>query len=62
MIDAFTAHKYMTSQRESDLNEIAYILKTGQTNNLVAACNMVGINASKLTQHEIEIIKELVNK
>ena len=62
MIDAFTAHKYMTSQRESDLNEVAYILRTGQTNSLVAACNMVGLNASKLTQHEIEIIKELVNK
>lgn len=62
MIDAFTAHKYMTSQRESDLNEIAYILKTGQTNSLVAACNMVGLDARKLTQHEIEVIKELVNK
>lgn len=62
MIDAFTAHKYMTSQRESDLNEIAYILKTGQTNSLVVACNMIGLDANKLTQHEINIIKELVNK
>ena len=62
MIDAFTAHKYMTSQRESDLNEIAYILKTGQTNSLVAACDIVGLDASSLTKHEIEIIKELVNK
>lgn len=62
MIDAFTAHKYMTSQRESDLKKVAYILRAGQTNSLVAACNMVGVNASKLTQHEIEIIKELVNK
>ena len=62
MIDAFTAHKYMTSQRESDLNEIAYILKTGQTNSLVAACDMIGLDTSSLTKHEIEIIKELINK
>ena len=62
MIDAFTAHKYMTSQRESDLNKIAYILRTGQTNSLIAACDMVGLDASELTQHEIDIIKKLVNK
>lgn len=62
MIDAFTAHKYMTSQRESDLNEIAYILRAGQTNSLVAACDMVGFDASELTQHEIDIIKKLVNR
>ena len=62
MIDAFTAHKYMTSQRESDLREVAYIIKTGQSNSLVAACDMVGLDASELTQHEIDIIKKLVNK
>lgn len=52
----------MTSQRESDLSEVAHILRTGQTNSLVAACDMVGLDASKLTQHEIDIIKKLVNK
>ena len=62
MIDAFTAHKYMTSQRESDLSEVAHILRTGQTNSLVAACDMVGLDASELTQYEIDFIKKLVNK
>lgn len=62
MIDAFTAHKYMTSQRESDLSEVAHILRTGQTNSLVVACDMVGLNANELTQHEIDIIKKLINK
>lgn len=62
MIDAFTAHKYMTSQRESDLRKVAHILRTGQTNSLVAACDMVGLDASELTKNEIDIIKKLVNK
>lgn len=62
MIDAFTAHKYMTSQRESDLREVAHIIKTGQTDSLVAACDMVGLDASELTKNEIDIIKKLVNK
>lgn len=62
MIDAFTAHKYMTSQRESDLREVAHIIKTGQMNSLVAACDMVGLDASELTKNEIDIIKKLVNK
>lgn len=62
MIDAFTAHKYTTSQRESDLREVAHIIKTGQTDSLVAACDMVGLDASELTQHEIDIIKKLINK
>lgn len=62
MIDAFTAHKYMTSQRESDLREVAHIIKTGQTDSLVAACDIVGLDASELTKNEIDIIKKLVNK
>lgn len=62
MIDAFTAHKYMTSQRESDLREVAHIIKTGQTDSLVEACDMVGLDASELTKNEIDIIKKLVNK
>lgn len=62
MIDAFTVHKYMTSQRESDLREVAHIIKTGQTDSLVAACDMVGLDASELTKNEIDIIKKLINK
>lgn len=62
MIDAFTAHKYMTSQREADLCEVAHIIRTGQTDSLVAACDMVGLDASELTKNEIDFIKKLVNK
>ncbi len=59
-MDAFTAHKYATSYRESQLRKVAQVIRLGQTNSLVEACYIVGIEPTELTKKEINFIKRLV--
>lgn len=61
-MDAFTAHKYATSWRESLLREIAHILADDNNGiySLVEACQEVGLNPQSLSQSEIEFVKKLV--
>ena len=61
-MDAFTAHKYATSLRESLLRKIAYILADDNNDiySLVEACQEVGLNPQSLSQSEIEFVKRLV--
>ena len=61
-MDAFTAHKYVTSWRESLLREIAHILADDNNDiySLVEACKEVGLNPQSLSQSEVEFVKRLV--
>ena len=61
-MDAFTAHKYATSWRESLLREIADILADDNNDiySLAEACQEIGLNPQTLTQKEINFIKRLV--
>lgn len=59
-MDAFTAHKYAVSYRESQLRKVAQVIRLGQTNSLFEACYIVGIEPTELTKKEINFIKRLV--
>ena len=60
-MNALTAQKFSDSQRESELRQVAAILRTNDTiYRLVDACTIVGIDSQTLTQKEINFIKRLV--
>lgn len=60
-MDAFTAHKYRTSQREMDIKKIIYILKNDpNVYKLSEACAKAGVNMYSLTEKEVDLIKKSV--
>ena len=60
-MNALTVQKFSDSQRESELRQVAAILRTNDTiYRLVDACTIVGIDSQTLTQKEINFIKRLV--
>ena len=59
-MDAFTAFKYMNSQREEDISKIIQLLRGGVYSSLVQACSSFGLDPRTLTQKEIDYIKSKV--